>query len=77
MTASENDQGQFGIRVSLPEGDPFTKLLDENWQTCHWYNSKATRDMALVDMRREHEYSREGDAPALVFEAIDNSDAES
>jgi len=27
----------YGIRVSLPPGDPFRKLLGAEWQRLHWY----------------------------------------
>jgi hypothetical protein len=66
-------QGNFGIKVSLPAGDPFARLLDEDWQTQHWFASRNERDLALADMRREHEYSRDGDAPSLIFEAIERN----
>ena len=71
MNASDNKEASFGIRVSLPTGDPFAYLLDEGWQTIHWYQTQTMRDLALHDMQREHEYSRRGDKPSLVFEAIE------
>lgn len=73
MTDQNPQSGKYGIRVSLPAGDPFTALLDEDWQTEHWFEKRTERDLALQDMQREHEYSRQGDAPALVFAPIDKS----
>ncbi len=70
----DDDNGNFGIRVSLPDGDPFARLVDEGWNTTHWYASRTVRDMAMSDMRREHDYSRKGDAPSLVFKAIERND---
>jgi hypothetical protein len=61
----------FGIRVSLRANDPFRKLLGPDWNRTHWYATPAERDEALADMSREHEYSRAGDAPALVFEKVE------
>ena len=61
----------YGIRVSLPPGDPFRKLLGPEWQRQHWYPTPAERDAALADMSRRHEYSRAGDKPALVFQKIE------
>jgi hypothetical protein len=61
----------YGIRVSLKAGDPFSKLLGADWQRTHWYFTAAERDRALEDMARKHEYSRIGDAPALVFEKVE------
>jgi len=61
----------YGIRVSLPPGDPFRKLLGPEWQRLHWYSSPEERDAALTEMSRRHEYSRSLDKPALVFQKIE------
>jgi hypothetical protein len=61
----------YGIRVSLPPGDPFRKLLGPQWHRMHWFSSPQERDTALADMSRRHEYSRSGDRPALVFEKVE------
>jgi hypothetical protein len=61
----------YGIRVSLPFGDPFRKLLGPEWQRLHWYASPDERDAAMTEMSRRHEYSRSGDRPALVFQKIE------
>jgi hypothetical protein len=61
----------YGIRVRLRSADPFTKLLGADWQQTHWFFTAAERDRALLDMARQHEYSRIGDAPALVFEKVE------
>jgi hypothetical protein len=61
----------YGIRVSLPPGDPFRKLLGPEWQRLHWYPTPAERDAALAEMSRRHEFSRAGDKPALVFKKIE------
>ena len=73
MTDPETQEGTFGIRVSLPAGDPFANLLEENWQTTHWYEARGVRDMALADMQREHEYSRAGDTPSLIFKPVERT----
>ncbi len=62
----------FGVRVSLPPGDPFRKLLGPEWHRVHWYATPAERDAALAEMSRRHLYSRSGDRPALVFEKVEN-----
>jgi len=72
--ATATAAGKHGIRVSLPPGDPFARLLDDNWCTLHWFNSPASRDAALSDMRRRHEYSRSGDNPTPIFEAVSHDD---
>jgi hypothetical protein len=63
----------FGLRVSLPPGDPFRRLLGDEWQRMHWYATAAERDAALAQMSRRHEYSRLGDTPALVFQKVDEA----
>ena len=62
----------FGVRVRLRSGDPFARLVGNDWQKTHWYATAADRDRALLDMAREHEYSRIGDRPSLVFEKTEN-----
>ncbi|HVC01773.1 MAG TPA: hypothetical protein VND80_06170 [Steroidobacteraceae bacterium] len=62
----------YGIAVRLKHGDPFRKLLGDDWQKTHWFTTAAERDRVLEDMARRHEYSRAGDAPALLFEKIEN-----
>ncbi|HUE11757.1 MAG TPA: hypothetical protein VMQ54_12490 [Steroidobacteraceae bacterium] len=61
----------YGIRVRLRRGDPFAKLLGTDWQKTHWFFTAADRDRVLEDMSRQHEYSRIGDQPALVFEKVE------
>jgi hypothetical protein len=62
----------YGVRVSLRRGDPFCNLLGEDWSRTHWYPTAIERDAALVEMSRQHEYSRSGDAPALAFDKVEN-----
>ena len=61
----------YGIRVSLPPGDPFRSLLGPEWHRTHWYSTAAERDADLIEMSRRHEYSRATDKPSLVFEKIE------
>jgi hypothetical protein len=62
---------RYGIRVSLAPGDSFVRLLGRDWERLHWYATADERDRAIRDMAGEHLYSRRGDRPSLVFEAID------
>jgi hypothetical protein len=64
----------YGIRVSLPPGDTFTRLLGSTWQRHHWYATREERDRALADMASEHLYSRRGDRPTLVFEPVERAE---
>ena len=62
----------YGVRVRLRAGDPFARMVGNDWQKTHWYATAGERDRALLDMAREHEYSRIGDRPSLVFEKTEN-----
>ena len=64
----------FGIKVTLNGADPFANLLDEGWETFHWYATNDQRDSAIEDMRSRHRYSRRGDRPSLVYSKVDKSD---
>ncbi len=61
----------YGIRVTLPSGDPLRKLLGQEWNRVHWYPTSAERDDRMVEMSRRHEYSRVTDTPSLVFEKVE------
>jgi hypothetical protein len=61
----------FGIRVTLPPGDTFMRLLGSDWERLHWYASAEERDRALDEMASEHLYSRRGDRPTVRFEPIE------
>ncbi len=63
----------FGIRIRIRSADTFARLLGENWEQTHWYQTRIARDRALRDMRSQHAYSRQGDQPTLVYEAIERS----
>jgi hypothetical protein len=62
----------FGVRISLRRGDPFRKLLGDDWNRTHWYCTAQERDTAMSEMARRHEYSRTGDAPALQYDKVEN-----
>jgi hypothetical protein len=62
----------YGVRVSLPPGDPFRRIMGAEWHRLHWFATVAERDEELAEMSRRHEYSRIGDKPALRFEKVEN-----
>jgi hypothetical protein len=66
----------YGIRVSLPPRDTFTRLLGPGWQQHHWYATREERDRALAEMAREHLYSRRGDRPTVLFEPVEQPGAD-
>ena len=61
----------YGIRVSIRSTDTFARLLGSTWQRHHWFASREERDRTLADMASEHLYSRRGDRPTLLFEAVE------
>lgn len=61
----------YGVRVSIRATDTFARLLGPGWHREHWYATAAERDAALKDMASEHLYSRHGDKPTLIFEAVE------
>ena len=63
----------YGIRVSLPAGDSFNRLIGEDWERYHWYATEEERDAARADMAGEHLYSRRGDRPRVVYSAVELS----
>jgi hypothetical protein len=62
---------RFGIRVSAPPEDPFTRLVGKDWQTFHWFETREERDIAMQDMAARHRYSRIGDVPSIVLEPVE------
>ena len=61
---------RFGIRVSLPEGDTFNRLLGDDWERVLWYRSESERDQAYEKMAQRHGYYRTSDTPTQVLEKL-------
>lgn len=61
---------RFGIRVTLPPGDTFAKILGESWEQIHWYATEDERNAAYENMARRHGYYRTTDNPTQVLEKI-------
>ena len=61
---------RFGIRVTLPPGDTFNRLLGEDWERIHWYPTEAERDQAFDRMAIRHGYYRQTDTPTQILEKI-------
>jgi hypothetical protein len=64
------NERKFGIRVSLPPGDTFSRVLGEDWETLHWYRSESERDAAFEKMAVRHGYYRKTDSPTQVLERL-------
>lgn len=64
------EERKFGIRVALPPGDTFNRMLGESWETLHWYRSEDERDRAYDNMATRHGYYRTTDSPTQVLTKI-------
>lgn len=61
---------KYGIRVTLPEGDTFTRILGEDWERIHWYATEEERDRHFDNMAMRHGYYRKTDNPTQILEKI-------
>lgn len=65
-----NTNKHFGIRVTLPPGDTFTRLLGDEWELHHWYASEIERDTTFDQIAKRHSYYRETDNPTQILEKV-------
>lgn len=70
--AKSDRQKRFGIRCTLPSGDPMSAphLLGPDWESFRWYDSEEERDQAIEEFSREHIYSRKGDKPSVIYTKV-------
>jgi hypothetical protein len=79
MTTENTDPGRirsagarvYGIRIRLPERDPLADIMEADTEMYRWYATESERDAALAEMRREHDYSRIGDVPRVLYEKVE------
>lgn len=64
---------QYGIRVTLPEGDPMRSphLLGDNFEMFRWFDSPADRDAAYDEVRRRIPFYRAADEVSQVIEKVE------
>jgi hypothetical protein len=60
----------FGIRLSLPAGDPMRDLLGSDWSEYQWFDSEEARDAKLSQLKDQFVYYRRGDRPTFVLERV-------
>lgn len=60
----------FGIRITLPPGDTFQRLLGTEWEKLHWFASESERDVAFDAMQERHGFYRTTDTPTQILEKI-------
>ena len=72
LVQSDNvpQERRYGIRVTLPQGDTFNKLLGPDWERLHWYATEEERDVAFRQMAIRHGYYRSTDTPTQILEKI-------
>ena len=61
---------RFGIRVTLPKTDTFSRMLGDDWENIHWYATESERDAAYENMATRHGYYRKSDSPSQILEKI-------
>lgn len=65
-----NADRKFGIRVTLPSGDTFSRVLGSAWENIHWFPTEDERDRAYDNMATRHGYYRKTDSPTQILEKI-------
>lgn len=66
----DDAEKRYGIRVTMPPGDPFRRLLGEDWERFHWYATEEERDAAFYQMSIRHGYYRDSDNPSQIVEKV-------
>ena len=64
-------EGQWGLRLRLPEGDTFNSILGNEWETVEWFPSEAARARRISELEDQFVYYRKGDRATFAWEAID------
>jgi hypothetical protein len=60
----------FGLRLSLPTGDPMRNLLGDDWHTYEWFETEADRERRMTELAGQFVYYRKGDRPTYVVERV-------
>jgi hypothetical protein len=60
----------FGLRLSLPPGDPMRKVLGDDWHEFQWFESEMARDAKIGELTGRFAYYRKGDRPTFVIERV-------
>jgi hypothetical protein len=64
---------EYGIRVTLPEGDPMcaAHLLGADWEYFRWFDSAEARDRAYQEMSRQLPNYTRSDILSQVLEKLE------
>lgn len=63
--------GPWGLRLHLPEGDTFSGILGEDWETVQWFSTEQARARRIRELEGQFVYYRKGDRATLRWETID------
>jgi hypothetical protein len=61
----------FGIRLSLPEGDPMRQVLGDDWHQFQWFENETSRESRIEELTGRFVYYRKGDRPTFVIERVE------
>lgn len=71
---SASRSGPFGLRLSLPEGDPLRKVLGDDWHQVQWFDSERSREARIAELTGRFVYYRRGDRPTFVVERFERAE---
>lgn len=66
----------WGLRLSLPQGDPMRALLGDDWHEYQWFASESAREAKRTQLLRQFVYYRKGDTPSFVVERVNRAVAD-
>ena len=63
--------GPWGLRLRLPDGDTFSGILGDEWETVEWFPTERARARRIRELEAQFVYYRQGDRATLTWETID------
>lgn len=61
---------KYGVKIRLPDGDTFSRLLGTEWEQVRWYATEQERDRAYEEIAKRHGYYRQTDTPTQILEKV-------
>jgi len=65
---------RFGLRLSLPPGDPMRKVLGDDWHQYQWFGTERAREAKAAELTGQFLYYRRGDRPTFLIERVEQED---
>jgi hypothetical protein len=66
---------RFGLKLSLPLGDPMRTLLGDDWHEYQWFDTQEARERKLEELLGPFAYYRKGDRPTFTVERVEQDAA--